>query len=865
MGGDDANFSRGSVRQSNGSRLNVSITPTPPSSVDTGQLFTIKAQTKFSSDSDGNNETVTVTCTFTVDDEQIDQFTFELAEGNAKTRSKEYALTTTGAHSVSVSVSATIDGNTRTDDGSHSIDASSAGPPLDKTRGAGFAVPDSMKDEVEDYRNEFYVDLPYAFVLALPDKVHLVFCNNEPTPSEAEVSGPVLYSSQNVNGITFEVVAATKTKFITTGDTATVADVEESPSDYAFKLVRIDDHHERIATLYDPDNGDDVTVSSTLGRLKETDSSSVFVDPGVKARELTTEVRKDTGDLRSKLQSFLQNDSPSLTTLNFATNYWSASDSVVDALVLTSGSTARDFLASFDKPGITAESNGEPLLYVVQTGFDTTTYSSVSDLKAGDNDGELVEITADAQLLRVSAQEVLEHATEACGNERIKTQNAGCVNLLQDVLFETGVCWTSLPDSKDDLLFVAGMSSDHLDQPYEAVDGTYTLRGEIISTTRFDSSLPAGKLLVIYERSYRDPIDYESYSAEVRERIEEQQNLLSGGVQHQLQDIANQATQTWSFDTGHRIQHSHVTLSESRVYLGGLGRTVYALEDETGNIDWTFDREGSLVDSAPAVDTDTVVIGGGDGRLYGIDSVSGAEEWTFSTESAIVSSPTVVSGTAYVGNNSGTVYAVDCDRETDKWAREVGSAVLSDPVVDAGTVYITTEDGTVAALDAGTGDSVWSITLNEVFDARSPTVHNSGRYLNDDLVFVAGDSLYAILQGSGSISWQINPDGQITTAPVVWNGRVYIGTAAGDIHAFDANTGAEAWVTSVGAGDRTTVDVDSKLTVATNSGTVHLLDAYLGTTLESVDVGGGIYASPLRRDGSLYVMGGKRLIVVDFQ
>ena len=229
--GDPSASEQNSVRSAS-DRLSVTITATTPDSVTTGRLFTIDARTKFDAVVDGNTERVTVDLGFSVDNSQVDTKSFELLEGNTKTRSTTYALTTPGSHDVSVTATATIDGSEHTASDSTTIESN----PVDligDTTGAAFTVPDSMQDELKDYRDKYFVDLPYAFVLARPNELYLVFSQSEPTPSEAVVSGPRLYNDLTVGDLTFKIIAATDTTFTTTGTRASVSEVTNSPSEHA--------------------------------------------------------------------------------------------------------------------------------------------------------------------------------------------------------------------------------------------------------------------------------------------------------------------------------------------------------------------------------------------------------------------------------------------------------------------------------------------------------------------------------------------------------------------------------------------------------------------------------------------------------
>src|SRR6185503_15699642 len=52
---------------------------------------------------------------------------------------------------------------------------------------------------------------------------------------------------------------------------------------------------------------------------------------------------------------------------------------------------------------------------------------------------------------------------------------------------------------------------------------------------------------------------------------------------------------------------------------------------------------------------------------------------------------------------------------------------------------------------------------------------------------------------SGALKWSFSGDGLLSSAPIVVNGVVYIGSDGGKLYALDENTGANVWTGTVGA------------------------------------------------------------------
>ncbi len=124
------------------------------------------------------------------------------------------------------------------------------------------------------------------------------------------------------------------------------------------------------------------------------------------------------------------------------------------------------------------------------------------------------------------------------------------------------------------------------------------------------------------------------------------------------------------------------------------------------------------------------------------------------------------------------------------------------PVIDAGLMFLTAPPY-VYAVDINTGKIAWS------YKADAPTAHG-GVAVGDGLVFVgiwnpARTTLIALREKTGELAWKSSlvpssgePTGGASGAPLFADGVVSIGTNGdygyrGQIVAFDAKTGKEAW------------------------------------------------------------------------
>jgi polyvinyl alcohol dehydrogenase (cytochrome) len=171
------------------------------------------------------------------------------------------------------------------------------------------------------------------------------------------------------------------------------------------------------------------------------------------------------------------------------------------------------------------------------------------------------------------------------------------------------------------------------------------------------------------------------------------------------------------------------------------------------------------------------------------------------------------------------ITAATVGRLTLKWAFAYPDVPFatpgSQPAVVDGTVYVGAPDARFHALDAGTGVTRWSFDLTTVsgpVDARNQNpVRDGASVVGDRVVF--GDTrgyLYALDRASGALVWSTrldtHPATRITSSPLVYRGRVYVGVSSietgngfatdpsypcctfrGSVVALDADTGALIW------------------------------------------------------------------------
>jgi len=301
------------------------------------------------------------------------------------------------------------------------------------------------------------------------------------------------------------------------------------------------------------------------------------------------------------------------------------------------------------------------------------------------------------------------------------------------------------------------------------------------------------------------------------------------------------------------------------------GGKLYALDRNTGQQLWSFPPDavtGDFSSTTPAVANGIVYFGVNrfGTVVFAVNAASGAEIWRHNGPVAnIVSSPTVIDGRVYAAFTNGSIRALDATSGQIIWSVTADQGAYSSPAIADGRLYIAIHNRGLLALDANTGATLWLAPMPGP-QWSSPAVDN-GR------VFVGSrddHKLYAFDAITGVTLWTATTNDWVQTSPAVADGVVYIGNNAGNVYAFNAETGNLIWQSPVSPGfiifsspavANGVVYIASSLDApATHfDGKLYALNASTGQVLFSHVVSEGtgearwVNASPTIDDGVVYI------------
>ena len=290
----------------------------------------------------------------------------------------------------------------------------------------------------------------------------------------------------------------------------------------------------------------------------------------------------------------------------------------------------------------------------------------------------------------------------------------------------------------------------------------------------------------------------------------------------QFDTVSPPLRQRWSRNLG---PTSYPLIAGGKVFVVS-GTLLFALNGADGAVVWGPVQLGTYPNIA--YDSGRVISINRDGFLRAFDVTNGTELWSIRLNAAFTAPPSPVGGTVYV-NGFDTLYAVNVQDGTIKWETKFVGGAFSSPAVTSNALYVS-HTCSARALSPSTGAVIWHLASScGGFGGRTPVFYNSRVYIrNFDSEHLALDSAtgtrvakietlptpafhgstgfflnVSTLEArdviSGALKWSFTGDGNLSSAPIVVNGFVYIGSTGGNLYALDENTGTNVWTGSVGA------------------------------------------------------------------
>ena len=387
--------------------------------------------------------------------------------------------------------------------------------------GAIFPMPDSLENEIEEYRKIAPVK-QYASLLATKNRLIVVFSDEIVETGFATIDGWELINLQ-WDDLELGVIKANSVNIEMSGVPTTIDKIRANPDEYVLKLVKIDGTLRQISFLVDPDDDSDFVMPITAGRIvKHPTNPSNFVNLPEKISMFSDNYNRES------INQIIGITDDGLSIFDFETKYWVDAEAEVNAIVLYP-EIIEKFIAKTtenDVSDIVLQKGDKVLLYNIGTNIKSVE-TSIESLKSNPENyvGKVVTFTASDMGATVSIQEAIKEAN----NNKYPPA---------DVLLHNTVAWSRPPPMLDEIqsgtLITVGASSNNQDTVISSVIGVLEVQsytGKIVSATDVGMNLPDAIALVTYKREKVDDISVEEIGLDVKDKIDNEISAIINGLQ----------------------------------------------------------------------------------------------------------------------------------------------------------------------------------------------------------------------------------------------------------------------------------------------------------------------------------------------
>ena len=268
----------------------------------------------------------------------------------------------------------------------------------------------------------------------------------------------------------------------------------------------------------------------------------------------------------------------------------------------------------------------------------------------------------------------------------------------------------------------------------------------------------------------------------------------------------------------------------------------------------------------PVLVGNTVWAAGANGQIAGFDAAKGTAMARFDTKELLAAGVAASAAMIAVSTLKGELQAYDISGK-QRWKVQVPGEMLAPAVIEGDQVIVRVGDGAVHSYDAASGKRRW------VYQRSAPPLSvraHAGRLVDRGTVYAgfAGGRLVALSSVGGSVLWdsvvslpkgttELERVSDITSAPVVDDGRACAATYQGRTGCFEAARGGSVWARDISSFNGLAADFRN-IYVTDDKNVVMALDKSTGGTLWRQDrLAGRSLTRPLAF--------GRYIIVGDFQ
>ncbi|MDF2441047.1 MAG: 3,5-cyclic-AMP phosphodiesterase [Abditibacteriota bacterium] len=254
----------------------------------------------------------------------------------------------------------------------------------------------------------------------------------------------------------------------------------------------------------------------------------------------------------------------------------------------------------------------------------------------------------------------------------------------------------------------------------------------------------------------------------------------------------------WVRPVGGAVQ-SRLVRSGDALYVTTMGGDLFCLDAASGFVRWKFSTRGALF-STPLVHGDTVYFGSADHFIYAVDARRGRLKWKTKTGGAVFGGASVAKNVVCIASVDTKIYGLDTRSGKVLWTAPGEGMYQSAATTDGTRFFVGGWDNFFRAIDVVSGREAWKQKFGRAFyfapAIGSPTI-------GDGKVFVTSNDgiLHAMDAATGKVLWEVEGPAVGYSGPLFRDGKIYNAslTPTGRVMRFDATSGARDWDTPTGS------------------------------------------------------------------
>lgn len=227
-------------------------------------------------------------------------------------------------------------------------------------------------------------------------------------------------------------------------------------------------------------------------------------------------------------------------------------------------------------------------------------------------------------------------------------------------------------------------------------------------------------------------------------------------------------------------------LGNNLVFLGSENGDLYALDQESGIEIWRHQTPGRTDLSEIVLSHSRVIFSDFVNSVYAVEEDTGELAWQIESDEPIVSL-VASEDLVYFSNQERQVIAVQIENGEEIWRTATGESNATHFTITDEALLVLTGDLGFVALDPQTGVELWDFELQGCYPVVLPMI---GRTI---LLGSEFGELSALDARTGGTIWKFYADQRVCLAINSHEGYVYVGGLSGDMYVLDGQTGVPVW------------------------------------------------------------------------